>query len=111
MSLAAKLKELRIRKGESLQEIADAIGVSKTHVWELETGRSTNPTLELIKKYADHFKVSVQSLVGEDINNPNEDENLVRMFRQANQLDNHGKDILDDMLQSLLKRMEKHDKN
>ena len=38
MSLATKLKELRVRRKQSLQDVADAIGASKTHVWDLETG-------------------------------------------------------------------------
>ena len=59
MSLAAKLKELRLRTGESLEQVADAVGVSKAHIWELEGAKSTNPGLELLKKLADHFKVTV----------------------------------------------------
>ena len=35
-----RLKELRLKKKLSLQELADAVGVSKAHVWELETGKS-----------------------------------------------------------------------
>ena len=38
MSLATKLKELRVSRKQSLQDVADAIGASKTHVWDLETG-------------------------------------------------------------------------
>jgi len=41
MSLAAKLKELRGKNRQSLQDVADAIGASKTHIYDLETGRST----------------------------------------------------------------------
>jgi transcriptional regulator with XRE-family HTH domain len=59
MSLAAKLKELRLKKGESLQQVADAVGVSKAHIWELEGGRSKNPGLELLRNLADHFNVTV----------------------------------------------------
>ena len=62
MSLAAKLKELRLRKGQSLQQVADGVGVSKAHIWELERGSSTNPGLELIRKLAAHFSVSIAFL-------------------------------------------------
>jgi transcriptional regulator with XRE-family HTH domain len=62
MSLATKLKELRMRAGQSLQQVADAVGVSKAHIWELEAGRSTNPGLELLKKLAEHFRVTVSFL-------------------------------------------------
>lgn len=62
MSLASKLKELRLKRGESLQQVGDAVSVSKAHIWELEKGTSTNPGLELLKKLAEHFNVTVQYL-------------------------------------------------
>lgn len=33
--------------------------ISKAHVWELETGRSTNPSLEILQRLARHFNVTV----------------------------------------------------
>lgn len=65
MSLAAKLKELRGKSRQSLQDVADAIGASKTHIYDLETGRSTNPSIELLTKLATHFRVAIADLVGE----------------------------------------------
>ena len=55
MSLGVRLKELRIKKGKSLQEVADAVGASKAHVWDMETGRSKNPSIELLLKLAKFF--------------------------------------------------------
>ena len=65
MSLASKLLKLRRESEESLQGVADAVGASRAHVWEVETGRTKNPSLDLIRRLADHFKVSVAWLVGE----------------------------------------------
>lgn len=65
MSLGAKLKSLRIAKGESLQKAADAIGISKPHLWELEIGKSANPSLELLTSLAKHYKTNVAYLVGD----------------------------------------------
>ena len=62
MPLSTKLKELRSRSRESLQQVGDAVGVSKAHIWELERGTSNNPGLELLKKLAEHFKVSIAFL-------------------------------------------------
>mgnify|MGYP001160614308 CR=1 FL=1 len=82
MALGARLRELRIRKKkESLQQVADAVGASKAHIWELETGKSRNPSIELLTKLADHFGVSVAFLVGEDPNASDEDPELVAMYR------------------------------
>jgi len=66
MSLAARLKQLRVAKGESLQEVAEAVQSSKAHIWELEVGRSKNPSLELLSRLASHFKVTIAFVLGED---------------------------------------------
>lgn len=111
MSLAVRLNQLRVKKGKSLQEVADALGVSKTHIWELEKGRADNPSLELLTKMADYFKVSIRHLVGEDFENSQNDE-MARMFRQVGDLEDNERAIIDDMIQSLRKRRkEADDKN
>jgi transcriptional regulator with XRE-family HTH domain len=86
MSLATKLKELRVRKKQSLQDVADAIGASKTHVWDLETGRSSNPSVDLLTKLATHFQVRIADLVGENPNAADEDQKHVALFRELKQL-------------------------
>jgi transcriptional regulator with XRE-family HTH domain len=85
MSLGARLKELRIKKNQSLQELADAVGVSKAHIWEIERGASKNPTMELLNKLADHFAVSISYLVGEQ---PPDDETqgVVALYRDLREL-------------------------
>jgi len=104
MSFGARLTELRLRSGRSLQDVADAVGVSKAHIWELEKGRADNPTLQLVTRLADHFKVTVASLVGEDPQAVDADADLARMFRQASELSRDDRAVLDDLMQSLLKR-------
>lgn len=104
MGLGQRIAELRLKKGESLQQVADAVGVSKAHIWELEKGRTDNPAMALVTRLADHFAVSVSYLVGEEIEAADADIELQRMFRQAKDLDPHERAILDDMMQSLLKR-------
>lgn len=104
MSLGARLLELRLKKGESLQQVADAVGLSKTHVWELEKGRSKNPTTDLLTKLADHFGVTVRALIGEDPELEGTDEDLLRMFRQMGDLSERERALLDDMIQSMRRR-------
>lgn len=79
MSLATRLNELRIRNNESLQQVADAVGVSKAHIWELEKGKSTNPGLELLTKLARHFNVGIAWLAGED---DIQDPTAMQFFRE-----------------------------
>lgn len=65
MPLGDKIKELRMKSGESLQDVASAIGASKAHVWEMESGRSKNPSLDMLQKLAAHFKTTVAYLIEE----------------------------------------------
>lgn len=78
--------------------------MSKAHIWELEKGRTVNPTLALITGLADYFAVTVSYLVGEDPDAIDADPDLARMFRQASGLSESDRAILDDMMNSLLKR-------
>lgn len=80
MSLAAKLKELRQKKGQSLQQVGDAVGVSKAHIWELEKGSSSNPSMELVKKLAEHFNVTVAILMNDD--SETSDTAALQFFRE-----------------------------
>ena len=104
MRLGSKIAKLRRQKNQSLQEVADAVGVSKAHIWEMEKGKAINPSMALVTRLADHFEVTVASLVGEDVESVDAPRDIQRMFRQAAQLDERERKILDDMVQSLLKR-------
>jgi len=73
-----------MKSGQSLQELADAVGLSKPHVWELETGKSKNPTKDVLEKLADHLKVTIAYLMGEG--EENEDTQMAMMFRQIRDL-------------------------
>jgi len=105
MSIGVRLKQLRIRKRHSLQQVADAVS-SKAYIWELETGKSTNPSLMLLTRLAEHFGVGVAYLAGEDVD---ADEGRIgNLFRQAQEeLDETDRAILEDMVQSLIRRRRK----
>jgi transcriptional regulator with XRE-family HTH domain len=80
MSLAEKLKTLRQKTGQSLQQVADGVGVSKVHIWELEKGTSSNPGLDLLKGLAAHFKVPI-SYFHDDQIDP-KDADALQFFRE-----------------------------
>jgi transcriptional regulator with XRE-family HTH domain len=107
MALGAELTKLRLKKGESLQQVADAVGVSKAHIWDLEKGNAQNPSMGLVTRLADHFGVSLAALIGEDVKARDADQKLARMFRQAKDLGSSDLELLDDMLQTLIRRRKK----
>jgi transcriptional regulator with XRE-family HTH domain len=57
-----KLKELRIEKGLSQQQLAEQFGVSQQTVWKYETGVN-EPDIKMLNQYADYFGVSIDYLV------------------------------------------------
>lgn len=104
MSFGARIAALRRDAKESLQDVAEAVGVTKTHIWELEKGRTANPSLLVIKGLADHFGVSVTSLVDEDVDAKDADQRIASMFRLAKDIDTQDLGHLEDMIQSFLSR-------
>lgn len=94
MSFGATLKNLRMKRGESLQRAADAVGISKAHFWELERGQSNNPSVNLLRAIADHYGVSISYLTGED-RTSEEDERAFAMFRQYKDLNERDQQLID----------------
>lgn len=81
MSLSSKLRELRAKKKVSLQVVADAIGISKPHVWELEKGKTKNPSLDLLKQLAEYYDVTIDFLAGVG-DAPIEGQKGIALFRK-----------------------------
>lgn len=104
MSLATKLKELRVRNSRSLQQVADGVGTSKTHIWDLEQGNSANPGRDLLQKFAGYFRVSVSELVGEDPNADGEPSELVALYRDLKTLSEPDRKMIEAIMQNLKDR-------
>lgn len=104
MSFAARLKELRTKTNKSLNQVADEVGSSKAHIWDLETGRAKNPSIELVKKLADCFRVSVADLIGENPPGEGDEPELVAMFRDLKDLTPEDRDAIKTMMTHLKKR-------
>jgi transcriptional regulator with XRE-family HTH domain len=103
MSLGRKLHDLRVANRMSLQDVANAVSMSKAHVWNLEKGLSENPSIELVAKLADLFRVRVADLVGENPNAESEEPEMVAMFRDLKQLSERDRETI-QVLMGQLKR-------
>jgi transcriptional regulator with XRE-family HTH domain len=80
-----RLRKFRMAKNLSLQQLADAVGASKAHVWDLETGKTKNPSLSLLTEFSRALGVSIKALVGET--EDTEDSTLAPLFRDLRGLD------------------------
>lgn len=104
MSFATQLHELRIQNRLSLQQVADKVGISKAHVWNLEKGQADNPSMELVVKLAKLFRVRVADLVGENPGSSDEDPELVAIFRDLKGLEEDDREIIKGLMEQLKSR-------
>ncbi len=104
MTFGERLHDLRIRKAMSLQDVATAVGMSKAHVWNLEKSLSDNPSIELVVKLANLFRVRVADLVGENPDAADEAPEMVAMFRDLKSLDPGDRETIQVLMDQLKRR-------
>lgn len=104
VAFAENLKEHRIKKGYSFQKLADAVGVSKAHLWDLETKRATNPSLELLQNLSTTLSVPISALVGENPEESEQNSESVVMYRDLQKLDPEDRETIKLMMERLRKR-------
>lgn len=102
--LGGRLRLLREKSGESLQQVADAIGASKAHVWELETGRSQNPSVDLVRRLASHFSVTMSWFLGEEPDPSAPDQRATVLYAAARDLRDEDFTLLESIVDTLRKR-------
>lgn len=101
MSFAAKLHDLRVAKAMSLQDVANEVGISKAHVWNLEKGIAENPSMDLVVRLADLFRVRVADLVGENPDGADVEPEMVAMFRDLKSLDARDRAMIRGLMEQM----------
>lgn len=103
MSIGAKLKQRRMKNGWSLQQVADEVGVSKAHIYELELNKVKNPSVETLKKLAKLFDMPLSFFLDDD-----EDIEFQVMFRDLQKdlsdLDEKDREAVELMVKALKSR-------
>lgn len=61
-SFALMIKDTREHQGHSLSEAAELIGCSKAHLWDMERGRSVNPTIQILAGIACAYDIDLGDL-------------------------------------------------
>lgn len=101
-TFAQRLRRFRMAKKLSLQQLADKIGASKAHVWDLEQGKTKNPSLGLLTELSRALDVPIKDLVGEG--DATEDQQLAPLFRDLRGLDPADLDLIKTMTEQLRAR-------
>ena len=106
MSFARKLHDLRLARRLSLQNVADAVGISKAHVFNLEKGLAANQSMELVVKLAELFRVRVADLVGDNPEADDQPPEMVAMFRDLKSLREEDRETIRMLMETMKKRRE-----
>lgn len=70
LDIAKTIKARRAELGFSLQDVADATGLSKAHVWDLERGASSDPKVTTLLAVSDALRMSLSQTLGAEISQP-----------------------------------------
>lgn len=110
MSIGSRIKELRIKRGLTQEELAKQIGVTKGAVANYENEVSS-PKIDLMYKLFDVLDCDANYLHQDDMmrstyrnsSTPEEFERLIKKYRS---LDPHGQDMVDTVLDKEYNRCE-----
>lgn len=65
-TFGARIKDLRTRKGMTLDQLAAATDSAKSYIWELENKNPPRPSAEKLSAIAEALEVTVDYLFGRD---------------------------------------------
>jgi transcriptional regulator with XRE-family HTH domain len=58
-----KIKEIRLKLGLSRERLAEMSGITRVHIWNIENGKTTNLTLDTIKRLADALQIEMIDII------------------------------------------------
>jgi len=67
MKFGDRIKELRTKKGLTLDQLAQETNSSKSYIWELENKNPPRPSAEKLSSIASALGVTVDYLIGADM--------------------------------------------
>src|SRR5262245_6819216 len=85
MKFGKRLKDLRIEKGLTLDQLAQQTASSKSYVWELENKNPPRPSAEKLSAIAAALGVTVDYLIGSDEQTLDQAEDIA-FFRKYSSL-------------------------
>lgn len=100
-TLGGKVRIIRNARGESLAATALAIGTSKGHLSDIENGTAKNPSIELVKKIADHFGVGVDSLLNASSAPDEKSVRAYKLYQMARAMDDRDLLIIENLMETL----------
>lgn len=96
--LGQKIKELRKKKGLTLEKLAELSKSSKSYVWELENKELPRPSAEKISKIATSLGVTIEYLIDQKDKVTEADAIDKTFFRKYQNMDSKVKEKVRKMI-------------
>ncbi len=91
-TIGNRLAEIRKSKGIKQTELADKLNVSQQVISNIERG-VTAPDIEILKKIADIYNISLDELVGREFWHVDYDDTAKKIISYINKMDKKGKEL------------------
>jgi XRE family transcriptional regulator of biofilm formation len=82
-SIGTRIKMIRTQKRISLSELAEAAGVAKSYLSNVERGIQSNPSIQFIEKMALTLKVPINALLFGETDDDNLDPEWTLLVQEA----------------------------
>jgi len=99
--LGERVREMRKKRGLTLEGLAERVGSSKSYMWEIENKDVTRPSAEKLALIATALDTTVEYLLAGDGNQKEEDAEDIAFYRKYKKLDAPVKERLRKMLDIL----------
>ena len=103
-ALQTKVRSLRKSADMTLDSLAEATGISKSYLWEIENRKVPNkPSAEKLAAIAAVFNVTIDYLLEEDVEEPQDKHLDEAFFRNYKNLDSEDKERVRRILETFRK--------
>ena len=99
--LGERVRELRRKRGLTLEGLAERVGSSKSYMWEIENKEVTRPSAEKLALIATALDTTVEYLLGGDGETEEEDAEDIAFFRKYKKMASTEKERLRRILNAL----------
>jgi transcriptional regulator with XRE-family HTH domain len=104
MSFGKNLKDIRVEKNVSQEDLAKRISVHANHISRYERDLSS-PSIDVVQRIADALEVSIDALVYGKANNTEaglNDRDLIALFKKVQNLSAKQKQTVKDVLEAFV---------
>lgn len=98
-----KIKDLRKKKGFTLEQLAEMVGSGKSYIWGIENKGVKRPSAEKLSAIAKALDVTTDFLINGGQSELSDDQEKEVLFGKLGQLDKGDRDKIMDMIDAWTK--------